>query len=214
MRRVQHPDRDLGRLAPTRQSLLSRLKNWDDGESWNEFFQTYWKLIFLTALKAGLTEAESQDVVQDTIISVSRNIPDFKYDPQEGSFKGWLLRLTYWRIRDQMAKRLPPKVVSSIENDLQMELVAEIPDPAAGAALAAVWDEEWEKNLFDAAIERVKKKVDPRSFQIFDLSVLQKWPSEKIRALLKISSTHLYVSRHRIASLLKKEMEYLETKAL
>ena len=31
---------------PTRQTLLSRLKNWDDQSSWREFFNLYWRLIY------------------------------------------------------------------------------------------------------------------------------------------------------------------------
>jgi hypothetical protein len=49
---------------PTRQSLLARLKDWEDQESWREFFDTYWRLIHATALKAGLSEPEAQEVVQ------------------------------------------------------------------------------------------------------------------------------------------------------
>jgi hypothetical protein len=48
---------------PTRQSLLARLKDWGDQESWREFFDTYWRLIHATALKAGLNEAEAQEVM-------------------------------------------------------------------------------------------------------------------------------------------------------
>jgi hypothetical protein len=50
-------------LIPTRESLLSRLKNWEDRDSWEDFFDTYWKLIYGTARKAGLTDAEAQDIV-------------------------------------------------------------------------------------------------------------------------------------------------------
>jgi hypothetical protein len=32
-------------LIPTRYSLLSRLQNWDDQDSWKDFFDTYWRLI-------------------------------------------------------------------------------------------------------------------------------------------------------------------------
>src|SRR5689334_22820527 len=98
-------------LIPTRRSLLSRLKNWDDRESWNAFFETYWKLIYYAAQQAGLSEADCEDVVQETVISVCRKIPEFKYDPKLGSFKSWLLNLTYWRIRDQYRKQLPKKVI-------------------------------------------------------------------------------------------------------
>ena len=75
-------------LIPTRQSLLSRLKDRQDNESWKVFFDTYWKLIYGAALRAGLREAEAQDAVQETVISVMNSMPDFKYNAEVGSFKG------------------------------------------------------------------------------------------------------------------------------
>jgi RNA polymerase sigma-70 factor (ECF subfamily) len=79
-------------FIPTRQSLLSRLRNWDDRESWREFFDTYGELIYALARKAGLSNAESQDVVQETLISVAKEMPGFKYDPALGSFKDGFAR--------------------------------------------------------------------------------------------------------------------------
>jgi|SRR5437867_3181385 len=71
----------------TRWSLLTRLKNWDDQESWKEFFDLYWRLVYNVAIKAGLTDPEAQDVVQETVITVAKNLKDFKTDPARGSFK-------------------------------------------------------------------------------------------------------------------------------
>src|SRR6266545_4859896 len=89
----------------TRWSLIGRLKDMDDQQSWQEFFDAYWKLIYAVALKAGLSDAEAQDVVQETVISVAKKMPEFKCDPAAGSFKSWLLTLTRWRIVDQLRKR-------------------------------------------------------------------------------------------------------------
>jgi RNA polymerase sigma-70 factor (ECF subfamily) len=61
---------------PTRQSLLARLKDWGDQESWREFFDTYWRLIHATARRAGLTEIEAQEVVQEVMIAVAKKMPD------------------------------------------------------------------------------------------------------------------------------------------
>src|SRR2546422_869000 len=94
-------------FLPTRSSLLVRLRNWDDQEGWRGFFETDWKLIYGAATKAGLTDAEAQDVVQETMLTVAKKMPGFKYDPSIGSFKGWLLQLTHWRIIDQLRKRRP-----------------------------------------------------------------------------------------------------------
>src|SRR5437588_12262628 len=89
-------------LIPARRSLLSRLRDLGDEESWSDFFRSYWRLIYEVALKAGLSDAEAQEVVQETVISVAKQIPDFRYDPARGKFKGWLLQITRWRIADQV----------------------------------------------------------------------------------------------------------------
>src|SRR6266542_633634 len=96
---------DSDEFIPTRRSLLARLKNWDDQESWQDFFNTYWRFIYSVALKAGLSDAEAQDVVQENVLTVAKKIGEFKSDPAIGSFKGWLMLLTRRRIADQFEKR-------------------------------------------------------------------------------------------------------------
>jgi RNA polymerase sigma-70 factor (ECF subfamily) len=85
-------------LLPTRPSLLGRLKDWRDDRSWQEFFDIYWRLIYGVARKAGLSSSEADEVVQETMLTVAKKMKDFRYDPARGSFKGWLLQLTGWRI--------------------------------------------------------------------------------------------------------------------
>src|SRR5689334_25113760 len=82
----------------TRASLLGRLKSLEDQAGWQEFFDTYWQLIYSLARKAGLTDAEAQETVQETVITASKHLPAFRYDPKLCSFKTWLLRLARWRI--------------------------------------------------------------------------------------------------------------------
>src|ERR1700690_2546557 len=65
-------DPGTGSVPLTRQTLLSRLRDWQDQEGWQEFFDTYWRLIYNVARKAGLNEVQAQDVVQETFIYLSR----------------------------------------------------------------------------------------------------------------------------------------------
>src|SRR5262249_19193135 len=90
---------------PTRRSLLSRLRSWENQDGWREFFDTYWRLVYNFARKAGLDEATAQDAVQETIISVAEQMPTFRYDPTAGSFKGWLLKIARRRVADQLRAR-------------------------------------------------------------------------------------------------------------
>ena len=98
-----HPDE----LIPTRASLLARLKDWQNRSSWQDFFDTYWKLVYGVARKGGLNDAEAQDVVQETVISVLKSMETFDYKAESGSFKRWLLRVTSSRIQDHLRNREP-----------------------------------------------------------------------------------------------------------
>ena len=209
-------------FIPTRRSLLSRLKSWDDQASWREFFATYGRLIYCIAIKAGLTDAEAQDVVQETIIIVARKIPAFKYDPALGSFKSWLLLITRRRIEKQLKKRMPMRVRQAsnlsgasnipvlLSDDTQRTATVErIPDPQ-GLDLDAAWDAEWQKNLWDAALARVKAQFKPKQFQMFDLYVLKEWPVKEVARALGVTAAHVCVMKHRVSAALKKEMLRLE----
>jgi len=198
-------------FLPTRTSLLRRLKQWEDQESWRDFFNTYWKLIYSAAVKAGLNDAEAQDVVQDTVIAVAKKIEDFKYDPALDSFKGWLLYLTRKRIALHYRKRERDRGGPSSSSDV-MAFASElerIPDPA-GVDLEAIWDEEWERNLTDAALARVKQQVNPKQFQMFNFYVLKQWPVKEVAKTLGVTVTQVYLAKHRISASVKKEVKRLQ----
>src|SRR5438270_10400454 len=146
----------------TRRSLVDRLANWDDRNRWQEFFDTYWKLIYSAARKSGLTDTEAQEVVQETVITVAKNIDKLKYDPAIGSFKGWLLQITRWRIADQFRKREPGAAKRvHFADDRLTATIDRVPDSQV-ADIGEVWEAEWRNNLMDAAIARVKKKIEPK----------------------------------------------------
>jgi RNA polymerase sigma-70 factor (ECF subfamily) len=192
---------------------LNRLKDWDDQRSWRDFFDTYWKLIYGVARKAGLTDAEAQDVVQDTVITVAKKIKDLKYDPALGSFKGWLRQITRWRIVDQFRKRLPVRErrQRAFDESQRTDTIERLPDPV-GFDLDAVWEADWHKNLMEAALQRVKRKVDAFQYQIFDLYAIKQKPASEVARIQGVSVGQVYLSKHRVGRLLKKETEYLEKK--
>lgn len=188
-------------MLPTRQSLLSRLRDWDDSVSWQDFFDTYWRLIYRTARRAGLVDTEAQDVVQETLLTVCQQIREFQYDPQR-SFKSWLLKTTAWRIRDRLRRRPRDRMEPLDIDDETLSLAAE-------DSIAERWEADWERNLVDAAMERLKKQAPPKQFQIFDLAVMRGWPTAKIARTLSVSSGYVYVTKHRISVQLKREVRRL-----
>lgn len=196
----------------TRRSLVERLGDWRDQKNWQEFFETYWKLIHGVALKAGLTEAEAQDVVQETVITVAKRVDGLKYDPEKGSFKGWLLHITRWRIADQFRKREPAEAQAKRKrgDSARTATIERAADPD-GFDLEAVWDAEWRSSVIAAAVARVKRKVDAKQYQIFDCYVMKEWPVKKVAKELGVSVTQVYLAKHRISALFKKELKNVES---
>jgi RNA polymerase sigma-70 factor (ECF subfamily) len=165
------------------------------------------------AVKAGLTDAEAQDVVQETVVAVAKQMREGGYDRTKSSFKNWLCLITRRRIVDHFRRRTGGKKRPlASEDPNRTDTVARVPDPAS-LELDAVWDEEWRKNLVDAAIERVKQQVAPKQFQIFDLAVLKDLPVHDVTKLLKVNAAQVYLARHRVGALVKKEVARLERQA-
>lgn len=196
---------------PTRQSLLSRLRSWDNQDSWHEFFELYSRLIYGVARRSGLAESEAEEVVQETVIAVAKEMPGFKYDRLKGSFKGWLLVITRRRIADQLRRRYR-QVGPGLADIEDPQVAAELARVTDGSELESVWDDEWQTHLRAAALERVKRRVRPEHFQMFDLYVLRGWSVKRVARALGVSSMQVYLARHRIGREIRKELAAVHAK--
>jgi RNA polymerase sigma factor (sigma-70 family) len=197
-------------LIPTQDTLLQKMQNLQDQSSWKRFFDTYRNLIYGVAVKGGLTPSEAEDVVQETMASVVKHIQGFKYDPAIGSFKAWLLNMTRWRITDQLRKRGPqvPYPEFSEETDLGHGKVNDAMDHAV-PELEKLWDAEWEKNLLDAAMTRVKRDLNPKHFQIFDCYVNKGWTPERVAKAFDVPVGQVFLAKHRVTEQIKQEVARL-----
>jgi RNA polymerase sigma factor (sigma-70 family) len=206
---TQRSERAQRSAPPTRRSLLGRLKDWQDEASWQEFSKIYERLIFETARKAGLTNVEAQEVVQETLLSVAKKIAGFNYDASVGSFRGWLLQITKRRIVDQFRKRRP-----QTQNASHMASALEqIPDPGA-QSFEELWNEEWHLAVLDMARAFVKSKVGAKQYRMFEMYVLQQQPMGKVTKALGVNAAQVYMAKYRITQLLKREMKQLQKEML
>ncbi len=202
---------DAEAFIPTRASLLSRLKNLDDADSWKTFFDTYWKMIYSVARRAGLNDAEAQDIVQETIVSVAKSMPEFRYDPKIGSFKGWLSNVTRRRIIDRLRKREYQKDGERFprEERLRTSLAEEQVDPA-GLELESMWESEWAIHAMETAMEKAKRQVSSAHYQIFLLHVVKSMPARQVAKKLDVKLPEVYFAKYKVGRLIRKEIKQLE----
>jgi RNA polymerase sigma factor (sigma-70 family) len=198
-------------LVPTRRSLLSRVKNWEDHKSWDDFYQIYRPLVRDTALKAGLTETEADDASQETLLAVAKAIRDFKYDREKCTFRTWLYSIARRQVANQFRKRLGKgRVLEPLAGDnRESSLVDDIPDPAS-EVLNETWEREWEENLKEAAIKRVQNRVSPAQFQVFEYHALQGHSVLHTARALGISPARVYLAKHRILNQVRAELKVLK----
>ena len=213
-----NPDEPL----PTRASLLERLKNTSDDTSWAEFDRTYRGLLMGVARRAGLNEEEADEAVQETLIALARKLPEFHYDPGKDSFKGWLLQIARWKIVDQVRRRrhirgttIPDEGTSVAERmamtkDSEPNALAigrKLPDPHGDFGdFDSMWNAEWERYILEQALARVKRQAKPEHYAIYHLFAIEQQSIAEVRHTLGVSAATIYLAKHRVGALIKKEI--------
>ena len=182
----------------TRTTLVVGLKNLEDQRIWNRFFDSYWKLIYNAAIQAGLKDADAQEVVQETVISVTKNIKDFEYDRSKGSFKGWLMKTTKWKIMDQFRKIQKKNTREcSGSSEFLENLSNELPE------VEKYWENNWQQELLESALVKVKEQVKPIYYQVYDMLIRKEMKPKEVSSALGIKTDQVYLAKHRVAEVLK-----------
>jgi RNA polymerase sigma factor (sigma-70 family) len=215
----------------TRPSLLARLKDWSQQTAWREFDHDYAPLLRNVARKAGLTEAEADEVAQETLIAVAKKIGEFKHAGNRGSFRAWLFQQARWRTVDQFRarERARPHAQplshsmgergrgpgegehedqSPTSSTMSQESHAAAPE--TDPAFERLWDEEWENHVRQSALARVKRQVSGRQFQLFDLHVVQGMSVRDTAQAAGASMAAVYMAKSRLKRLFKREVKALK----
>ena len=195
-------------LLETRSSLIQRLKATINGESWEEFFHTYWELIYNVARRAGLSEADAQDIVQETILKVHNSLDRFEYNRKRGTFKGWLRTVTRSRLNDFFKKQQRRPALNQPLEEAADEL-QNLEDPE-GPEIEKIWDEEWNRNLIQAALSRTKKLSSPKQFQIFKCHYIDEWTVRETCRTLGVNAAQVYMAKQRVGKIFRESVEALQ----
>ena len=195
-------------LLETRSSLIQRLKATINGESWEEFFHTYWELIYNVARRAGLSEADAQDIVQETVLKVHNSLDRFEYNRKRGTFKGWLRTVTRSRLNDFFKKQQRRPALNQPLEAAGDEL-QNLEDPE-GPEIEKIWDEEWSKNLIQSALNRTKKLSSPKQFQIFKCHYIDEWTVRETCRTLGVNAAQVYMAKQRVGKIFREAIETLQ----
>ncbi len=195
-------------LLETRSSLINRLKATINGESWEVFFNTYWELIYSVARRAGLSEADSQDIVQETILKVHKSLDRFKYNRKRGSFKGWLRTITRSRLAEHFKKQQRQPLTQQPRED-EDDPLENLADPQ-GPEIERIWGEEWSRSLIQRALAFLKEQVSLKQYQIFKCHCIDEWTVKETCDALNVNAAQVYMAKKRIGKIFAAKLERLK----
>jgi RNA polymerase sigma-70 factor (ECF subfamily) len=188
----------------TRVSLLVRLRDSRDEEAWGQFVEIYAPLVYALARRHGVQDADAADLTQEVLQSVLRSVPRFTYDPDRGSFRGWLLTVSRNCLR-KWAKAEKRRAAGS-GGDEALRTLEEQPAPEELAS----WDREYHQRLFEWAAEKVRASFRPATWQAFWQTTVAGRAARTVADELGVSVGAVYIARSRVLARLREQIQQVQ----
>jgi RNA polymerase sigma-70 factor (ECF subfamily) len=188
-------------MLDTSLSLLDRLGQGDDSAAWERLVELYTPLLHAWLERHGLQAADRDDLTQEALGVVVRELPAFRHNRRAGAFRRWLRTIVahclrrFWRARGYR-----PAVPGGSDFE---EYLAQLEDPDSG--LGGEWDREHDRHLLRRLLELVERDFQPSTRQAFRLLVLEQRPAAEVAAALGLSVNAVLIAKSRVLERLRQE---------
>ena len=179
----------------TQPSLLIRIRDPDDSDSWSQFIHVYAPVIFRFLVNRGLQEADAGDVTQNVLMEVARCIKNFEYNPENGRFRSWLATIS----RRQLNKFWRKKTVETVEPE----------EMGIDKASDAQWIDAWQSELLRAAMLRASSSVKESTWKIFRMTWIEEIPAAEVSKKMNMPIDLVYSAKARTLKRIEEEIRML-----
>jgi RNA polymerase sigma-70 factor, ECF subfamily len=191
-------------MNETRQSLLLRARTGEQ-DAWKDLADLYRPLIIGWLNRQGVPAVDLEDLSQDVLLSVVKNLPTFEHSGNRGAFRAWLRTIVcsrttdYWRAADASA---PARGGSGATAALQ-----QIADPDSD--LNRQWDEEHDRYVLDCLLDLVEAEFEPATLRAFRRLALDGAKGAEVAGELGLTVAAVYVAKSRVLKRIRREAEGL-----
>jgi RNA polymerase sigma-70 factor (ECF subfamily) len=183
-------------------SLLERLRLGADEASWQRLVQLYTPWIEDWLRRQGLAAADVEDLVQEVMVVLIRELPRFTHDLRRGAFRRWLRTITLNQLRAFWRRRKRQPAPAALET-----VLAELEDPESD--LSRAWDRDHNGHVVRRLLELLETDFAPSTWQAFRLVVLEGQSSAEAARALGLSPVAVRVAKSRVLSRFRREAEGL-----
>jgi RNA polymerase sigma-70 factor (ECF subfamily) len=186
-------------------SLLARLRLAEaDQAAWGEFVERYGRKIYGWCRHWGLQEADAEDVTQDVLLKLAEKMKTFAYDAT-GSFRAWLKTLTHHAWQDFAESRRRAGAGQG-----GTEVLEALHQAEAREDLIERLEKEFDRELLNLAMQRVKARVQPHTWEVFRLLALEGLSGAEAAAQLGMKVATVFVARSKVQRMIEEETRRLE----
>ena len=137
----------------TRQTLIAKIKDQYDEQSWDEFVNFYKPYIYVVVRNMGIDTKDIEDVCQKILLVIWTDLPKFKYEPQKCKFRTWMNQITFnctrnFRRRDQAYQKRNNK--AALDCDEAAIIEPEVND---------LMEREWKKHITQLALDNIRASL-------------------------------------------------------
>jgi RNA polymerase sigma factor (sigma-70 family) len=191
----------------TSATLLGRLRrDPTDQAAWSEFVERYGRKIYGWCRHWKLQDADAEDVTQTVLLLLARKMSTFAYDPSR-SFRSWLKTLTQHAWSDFVARQKRPDQGSG---DSKIEEV--LHQAAARDDLVTRLNAEFDQELLEAAMVRVRLRVQPQTWEAYRLTALEGHSGADAAEQLKMRVATVFNCKSKVHHMLQEEIRQLEAR--
>lgn len=192
-------------MHETSLSLLDRLRQSSENESWDRLALLYTPLIRAWIRRYDVQESDASDLVQEVLLAVSQDIGKFEHRGQPGAFRGWLKAILmnrlrkFWRARDRH-----PQAVGDSAMDMRL---AQLDDPAS--EMSQIWNREHDQYVLRQLLTLTEPHFEPATWKAFKRVALDGVRPDIVAAELGISLNAVCLAKSRVIRRLRQECEGL-----
>jgi RNA polymerase sigma-70 factor (ECF subfamily) len=189
----------------TSPTLLGRLRHDPlDQDAWEQFVGRYGRTIYRWCRTWGLQEADAEDVTQNVLTELARQMRTFAYRP-EGSFRAWLKTVSHRAWCDFLGSR--QRALRGTGDSVVLEMLRSV---ESRRDLLQHLDNEYDRELLEQAIARVRERVQPRTWDAFRMTAIEDMAAAEVAAQLGMKPGAIYVARSKVQKMIQEEMAELD----
>jgi RNA polymerase sigma-70 factor (ECF subfamily) len=188
----------------TSSSLLDRVQS-DQAGAWEQFCQIYMPLVYGWSRRAGLQDADAQDVSQDTFQTVAKKIKSFRYARPDDSFRGWLWVIHRSRLVDWFRIRGDTEVAEG--GSAARGKLARVPDWLTQDGVEPEPDPNEEAALVQRALRIIEGDFSQSTWQAFWLFTVEGFSADEVAKKLKTTPAAVRQAKFRVMTRLKEVLE-------